>query len=134
VLKQTLFDLLVYTPLWFFPNFYVYKSMIQGEELISPLAAVPKAIQKYKETWLEDNLVNSSIWGPVDIIQFSVPAWLRMPMMISVNFLYTMLLSFMRGDVASSHRIHVDVQVNIGTYDWLMEPAYWARISECLLF
>jgi hypothetical protein len=97
VIKQVLADLLVFTPCWYFPNFYLFKACLQSDVELCPSSLVVAAADTYRQTWKEDNLLNCAIWAPAGILLFSVPAWVRMPAMNSVNFLYTMLLSRMRG-------------------------------------
>jgi len=104
VLKQTAGDLFFYTPFIFFPNFYLFKTMIQGgawDDLSSLLKAT---WDRYKQTVVTDNVVTGCIYLPLDIVVFAVPAWMRLPTTIGLNYFFIMLLSFFRG----AERPHID--------------------------
>lgn len=106
VVKQVFADVLVYTPFIYFPNFYLFKSAMRADSESSFSTLAANAADSYQQVWKEDNLINCSIWAPAGIVLFSVPAWVRMPAMTSLNFLHTMLLSSMRGGGHSTLNSH----------------------------
>mmetsp|Transcript_21732 Transcript_21732/g.61651 ORF Transcript_21732/g.61651 Transcript_21732/m.61651 type:complete len:218 (-) Transcript_21732:352-1005(-) len=115
LLRQCSTDLLIYMPFVFFPFFYIFKGAIQGgcfdylidsthrgdlslgqlSELLRKAAAAGLAL--YIPEFQTDNLANMYFWGPGDIIVFTVPGWLRMPLCTVGQFFWFWLLSWMRG-------------------------------------
>ena len=52
---------------------------------------------RYKVTFWEDNFGMSYFWIPANVIIFSVPLHLRLPMTHFFSFWWCMILSFWRG-------------------------------------
>ena len=94
---QVAFDNFVHYPLIYFPVFYCFKESIQGE---SPdvLTTIPNGLSKYATNAVEDNLSMWALWIPGDIIVYSVPIWMRLPLNHGLSFIWTCYLSFLRGD------------------------------------
>lgn len=90
LIKQIAADLLIYVPFAYFPVFYSFKAWFEGE---MPMVA----LARYKTHFVEDNAAQLSVWLPGDIIVFAVPAWLRLPTSHMLGFLWSTVLSWMRG-------------------------------------
>eukprot|EP00928_Gymnodinium_smaydae_P026847 TRINITY_DN20953_c0_g1_i1.p1 TRINITY_DN20953_c0_g1~~TRINITY_DN20953_c0_g1_i1.p1 ORF type:complete len:316 (-),score=30.38 TRINITY_DN20953_c0_g1_i1:505-1452(-) len=97
VLKQVALDNLVYTPFWFFPWFYTFKTSIRGSSSDSVEARALAGLEQYKVNCVDDNIASCAFWVPADVLVFAVPAWLRMPVSGGLNFGFTFLLSRIRG-------------------------------------
>lgn len=96
VIKQVVADLAVWMPFFYFPIFYSFKTVQNNPEI--DFAAVPSsAMQMYRETWFQDNTASLGVWIPGDIVSFTVPVWLRMPVCLSISFAWQALLSMTRG-------------------------------------
>ena len=94
-------------PLCFFPTFYVFKEVIcnkppEAVGSFDRLASIPKstqfAIGNYRQNFWTDNIASWKFWIPADIVIFSSPLWLRLPLMHSAGMLFTGMVSLMRGD------------------------------------
>eukprot|EP00418_Pyrodinium_bahamense_P083583 CAMPEP_0179070078 /NCGR_PEP_ID=MMETSP0796-20121207/30836_1 /TAXON_ID=73915 /ORGANISM="Pyrodinium bahamense, Strain pbaha01" /LENGTH=299 /DNA_ID=CAMNT_0020767161 /DNA_START=35 /DNA_END=932 /DNA_ORIENTATION=+ len=97
LLKQVAVDILMFAPLCYFPVFYISKYLIH-EDHADPLVALNAGLAKYKTTMFEDNAANAAVWIPGDLVIFTVPAWLRMPLTYTVGFSWTSMLLWFRGD------------------------------------
>ena len=94
---RVLFDVGVHLPFMYYPTFYCIKQMVQGESM-NPAVAVPRGLGLYKENFVTDNKAMLSVWLPADIIVFSVPLYLRLPIRHIVSLGWTAYLSFLRGN------------------------------------
>jgi len=97
VVKQVLLDNCLATPFVFLPVFYSFKTAMD-----SGSADIATAMTKLKTNCVEDNLASCKIWILGDIVAFSVPAYLRMPVLQAFNFTYIMALSKSRGSTQTS--------------------------------
>uniref|UniRef100_A0A7S0FQM0 Uncharacterized protein n=1 Tax=Pyrodinium bahamense TaxID=73915 RepID=A0A7S0FQM0_9DINO len=94
VVKQSMCDLLVYAPLGYFPLFYLFKAIIQDEG--SPTECVVHASLHYRQNALQDVTRSLICWVPGNILCFSVPAWLRLPLTHAWCFGWNMVMSWSR--------------------------------------
>ena len=53
---------------------------------------------KYYNNFWQDNIAIWSMWIPMDILIYAAPIWMRLPLNHGVSLIWTMILSFMRGD------------------------------------
>lgn len=100
LVKQTFLDNFVHYTFLYFPVFYTFKEMIQGEgagQARGPIEILQTAMEKYKKNFLADNMAIWSLWIPMDMIIYAVPIWMRLPLNHGVSLLWTMILSYMRG-------------------------------------
>jgi len=97
VVKQAAFDCLVYVPLWFYPNFYFFKTMVQGHDWQNPAELLTSALIHYRHNFAADNMGYCAMWMPANLLIFSVPVWLRLPTSIGFNYVFTVILSHFRG-------------------------------------
>jgi len=96
---QVAFDNFVHYPLLYFPVFYVFKESIQGNlSDANPTQIAKEAMSKYYSNMWSDNLAIWALWIPADIVVYSCPMWLRLPLNHGISFVWTCILSFMRGD------------------------------------
>jgi hypothetical protein len=96
----------------YFPVFYCFKEVVQGSQKSAPASgsdaeaptpatlgdSLPaRALAKYQENFWKDNMAIWALWIPCDMVIYSAPLWLRLPLNHSVSLAWTMILSFMRG-------------------------------------
>lgn len=95
---QTALDLTVLT-LIYLPTFYVFKAAVfgGGDGGFDPSAVVSAGLTKYSENFSKDELDLLRVWLPADLVCFSVPLYLRLPVRHVVSFVWTAYLSFARG-------------------------------------
>lgn len=94
--KQVAFDVLIHLPFMYYPTFYVVKEAVQGTAT-TPGELVSSGVGKYVNNFVPDCTAMMSVWLPADIVIFSVPLWLRLPLRHVVSFGWTAYLSFLRG-------------------------------------
>merc|ERR1719378_1188327 len=100
-MKKVCFDLLIHIPLIYFPSFYIMKDAIDLQSLKTKYAA--ESLRKYRENMLVDCRSAWILWGPTQILTFSiVPLHMRVPFVSSVNLLWTAILSALRGQLNSA--------------------------------
>jgi hypothetical protein len=80
----------------YLPTFYAFKEFVFGKTW-SPVDWVCDGIGKYQNNWSKDVYDVLRVWGPTDLVCFSVPMYLRLPVRHIVSFVWTAYLSFMRG-------------------------------------
>ena len=95
LIGQTTLDLTVLT-LVYLPTFYIFKASVFSHAG-DPHAWFDSGLSSYMENFSKDESALMKVWLPADIICFSVPLYLRMPVRQSVSFLWTAYLSFARG-------------------------------------
>jgi len=96
--KQTALDNFVHYTFIYFPIFYCFKEMIQSTDTtFSPTQIVSSALSKYWNNIVVDNLAMWSLWVPGDLLVYAVPIWMRLPLNHGISFVWTMILSYMRG-------------------------------------
>lgn len=92
---QTGLDLTILT-LVYLPAFYIFKaSVFSGSS--DPSDWFSTGVDTYATNFGKDEADLLKVWLPADLICFSVPLYLRMPVRQSVSFLWTVYLSFARG-------------------------------------
>jgi len=92
---QTSLDLTILT-LVYLPAFYIFKaSVFSGSS--DPSEWFSTGVDTYATNFGKDEADLLKVWLPADLICFSVPLYLRMPVRQSVSFLWTVYLSFARG-------------------------------------
>lgn len=133
VIKQTILDNFVYTPLIFFPIFYSCKSCIQSEhgehgDLCSRLR---EAVGQYYDNLVDDNVASCKIWLWGDLLIFTVPAWMRMPVFQGVNFGFSVVLSHMRGSSEPNTQITAGA-VGAASVTWSASPLDVSKSLERL--
>lgn len=92
---QTALDLAVLT-LMYLPTFYVFKAGVFGGSM-DPSVWASSGIQTYQENFAKDEFDLIRVWLPADLVCFSVPLYLRLPVRHIVSFVWTAYLSFSRG-------------------------------------
>jgi hypothetical protein len=80
----------------YLPTFYVFKGFVFGSTW-SPQDWVSDGLGNYTKNWNKDVYDVLRVWGPTDVVCFSVPMYLRLPVRHIVSFIWTAYLSFMRG-------------------------------------
>lgn len=93
VCGQVFIDQCIHHPLLYFPVFYFTKEVVMSDK---PSLSV--ALSHYKENMSEDLKALWKIWVPSTFINFAfMPMWGRIPWVAGTSFLWTMVLSIMRG-------------------------------------
>jgi len=80
----------------YLPVFYVFKAAIFSDTM-DPSIWVQKGLSSYWGNTAKDWWDVVRVWGPADLLCFSVPLWLRLPVRHIVSFVWTAYLSFARG-------------------------------------
>ncbi|KAL3798038.1 hypothetical protein HJC23_012329 [Cyclotella cryptica] len=92
---QTALDLGVLT-LVYLPTFYIFKAgVFSGSS--DPSMWVSQGIENYSANFAKDEFDLIRVWAPADLVCFSVPLYLRLPVRHVVSFVWTAYLSFSRG-------------------------------------
>lgn len=92
---QTALDLTVLTAIYL-PTFYIFKASVFSGSL-DPSVWVESGIQTYQTNFAKDEVDLLKVWFPADLVCFSVPLYLRLPVRHIVSFVWTAYLSFSRG-------------------------------------
>lgn len=92
---QTGLDLTVLT-LVYLPCFYIFKAVVFSGSL-DPAIWCSTGIDNYQTNFSKDEADLIKVWMPADLICFSVPLYLRLPVRHVVSFVWTAYLSFARG-------------------------------------
>lgn len=82
----------------YLPVFYVFKAAVFSE-VASVSAWVSNGMNTYFKNCWKDWYDVVRVWGPADIVCFSVPLWLRLPVRHIVSFVWTAYL------VRHAHRV-----------------------------
>ena len=92
---QTAVDLTVLT-LVYLPTFYVFKSSVFSGSS-DPSVWFSSGLDSYTHNFSKDEFDLIRVWLPADLVCFSVPLYLRLPVRHIVSFGWTAYLSFSRG-------------------------------------
>ena len=92
---QTALDLTVLT-LIYLPTFYIFKAGVFSGSL-DPSVWTSSGIETYQQNFAKDEFDLIRVWFPADLVCFSVPMYLRLPVRHVVSFVWTAYLSFSRG-------------------------------------
>merc|ERR1712039_96514 len=102
VCKQVLGDIIIYTPVYYFPMFYVLKTVLQSKDGCELAHLLPTALSRYRPNIITDNLANFLIFTPITIVSMIVPMHWRLPLMIGGNYIFALILSYLRGREGSA--------------------------------
>lgn len=92
---QTAVDLTVLT-LIYLPTFYIFKAGVFSGS-VDPSIWASSGIESYQKNFSKDEFDLIRVWLPADLVCFSVPLYLRLPVRHIVSFVWTAYLSFSRG-------------------------------------
>ena len=92
---QTALDLTVLT-LVYLPTFYIFKASVFCGSL-DPSVWISSGIDNFQSNFAKDEFDLIRVWFPADLVCFSVPLYLRLPVRHVVSFVWTAYLSFARG-------------------------------------
>ena len=92
---QTALDLTVLTAVYL-PAFYIFKASVFAGSL-DPSVWVHTGWDNYVTNFAKDEVDLIRVWLPADLVCFSVPLYLRLPVRHVVSFVWTAYLSFARG-------------------------------------
>jgi len=102
LIKQTALDNFVHYTFIYYPVFYCIKEAmgemagtVKPEEKEKALPV--RAMEKYKNNCVQDNMAMWALWIPMDLAIYAVPIWMRLPLNHGVSLVWTMILSSMRG-------------------------------------
>ena len=92
---QTALDLTVLS-LIYLPTFYIFKAGVFSGSL-DPSVWTSSGFETYQQNFAKDEFDLIRVWLPADLVCFSVPLYLRLPVRHVVSFVWTAYLSFARG-------------------------------------
>lgn len=92
---QTALDLAVLT-LIYLPTFYIFKASVFSGS-VNPSVWVSNGLDSFQANFAKDEFDLIRVWLPADLVCFSVPLYLRLPVRHVVSFVWTAYLSFARG-------------------------------------
>lgn len=92
---QTILDVGTLTFVYL-PTFYVFKAGVFSGNL-DVAGWFKSGLGSYTQNVSKDAYDVLRVWGPADLICFSVPLYLRLPVRHVVSFVWTAYLSFVRG-------------------------------------
>eukprot|EP00283_Hemiselmis_rufescens_P027027 CAMPEP_0173449138 /NCGR_PEP_ID=MMETSP1357-20121228/42195_1 /TAXON_ID=77926 /ORGANISM="Hemiselmis rufescens, Strain PCC563" /LENGTH=293 /DNA_ID=CAMNT_0014415705 /DNA_START=71 /DNA_END=952 /DNA_ORIENTATION=+ len=92
---QTALDLTVLT-LVYLPTFYIFKAGVFSGSA-DPGVWASTGFDNYVQNFAKDEFDLIRVWLPADLVCFSVPLYLRLPVRHIVSFVWTAYLSFARG-------------------------------------
>ena len=92
---QTVLDLTVLTIIYL-PTFYIFKASVFSGSY-DPSVWVGSGWDSYVTNFAKDEVDLIKVWLPADLVCFSVPLYLRLPVRHVVSFVWTAYLSFARG-------------------------------------
>jgi len=80
----------------YLPTFYVFKAGVFSDAM-DPAQWISTGISNYTRNFASDSYDLIRVLGTADVICFSVPLWLRLPVRHVFSFFWTSYLSFIRG-------------------------------------
>mmetsp|Transcript_10115 Transcript_10115/g.22754 ORF Transcript_10115/g.22754 Transcript_10115/m.22754 type:complete len:262 (+) Transcript_10115:76-861(+) len=80
----------------YLPTFYVFKAFVFSK-VWDVQEWISTGLSNYTNNLRKDSWDVLRVWAPADIVCFSVPLWLRLPVRHVVSFVWTAYLSFVRG-------------------------------------
>jgi len=93
VIGSTILDCCIHLPCVFFPQFYVFQSLVYEKRL-----SLSKSIQRWKDNFCEDFKNCVLVWVPLDILMFAcIPLHLRTPFVASAGLIWPIIMSLKRG-------------------------------------
>ena len=96
IVGSTFLDTCIHLPCFFFPQFYVFQSLVYNKSL-----SLSKSIARWKENFADDFRNCLMVWVPLDLIMFAyIPLHLRTPFVASAGLIWPILMSFKRGSRA----------------------------------
>ncbi|GBG30090.1 Hypothetical Protein FCC1311_063102 [Hondaea fermentalgiana] len=102
LLGQIALDFTFVQPFLYFPVFYSFKTLLDTDPEVQASLAnrFSSAFAKWRANLFEDNFGMCAFWLPMDLIIYSVPIYLRLPLNHAVSFIWCCILSIFRGDDA----------------------------------
>lgn len=92
---QTALDLTILTFIYL-PTFYIFKAGLFSGSM-DPSVWTSSGLESYSTNFSKDEFDLIRVWLPADLVCFSVPLYLRLPVRHIVSFVWTVYLSFARG-------------------------------------
>ena len=92
---QTGLDLTILTFVYL-PTFYIFKAGVFSGSM-DPSIWFSSGFDTYTTNFSKDEVDLLKVWFPADLVCFSVPLYLRLPVRHIVSFVWTAYLSFARG-------------------------------------
>lgn len=93
--SQTALDLSILSVVYL-PTFYVFKASVFSASL-DPNVWLNTGLSNFQTNFAKDEVDLLRVWLPADLVCFSVPLYLRLPVRHIVSFVWTAYLSFVRG-------------------------------------
>jgi protein Mpv17 len=98
VAKKVAFDQIINTGMWYYPLFYMVQSCVMSATVSAD--KLGEGIERYKTNVTTDMVNCWKLWVPAQIVNFSlVPVHMRVPFAAGVSFVWSCVLSALRGDI-----------------------------------
>jgi hypothetical protein len=81
----------------YLPTFYSFKAGVFDKEGVGPVGWVKTGTGQWMNNFSSDAVKIVQFWTPVDIVCFSIPLYLRLPVRHIFSFMWTAYLSVIRG-------------------------------------
>ena len=95
---------IINTGMWYYPLFYVVQSCVMNASWSQATAS--EGIERYKANIATDMVNCWKLWVPFQAINFSVvPVHMRVPFAAGVSFVWSCILSALRGDMKPVHKV-----------------------------
>ena len=96
--KMVVFDVVIHSPMIYFPSYYTMKESIGGHKW-NPIDWMKDGVGKYKQNMNQDLKAMATVTLPSDCLQVVLPLHLRMIVRHFVSFFWTSYVSFSRGAI-----------------------------------
>lgn len=96
--QQIALDFTFIQPFMYFPVFYGFKTFVDERAEGDTRPAWRIALDNLKNNFVQDNFGMMAFWLPMDVVIYSVPLYLRLPLNHAVSFAWCCILSIFRGD------------------------------------
>lgn len=97
--SQVALDLAVLNPLIYWPTFYCFQSLCfrRGQDDRPIHTVLQEALAGYSATAVDDNLGMAKFWLPINLLVYSAPLYLRMPINHLASLVWCCILSHSQG-------------------------------------
>ena len=97
-LANTAADMIVHSPLVYFPIFYIFKGFVY-EKCVSVDVVKQQLYQYFVINFREDMIDLYKVWGPTIFLMFAViPIQYRVPWISTIGILWAIIISLKRGE------------------------------------
>ena len=110
VAKRVFFDQVINTGMWYYPLFYMVQSIVMNAKC--DVATASEGLERCATNWTTDMVNCWKLWVPCQAVNFSVvPVHMRVPFAAGVSFVWSCILSALRGDMKPVARVEASTAV-----------------------